>query len=122
MPSICHFNIPVDDIERARTFYTNLFGWGIERLPGPMDYYEIKTFTPDGEPTLGGGMAKRDDPHEGIVNYIDVSSVDNYCAKVTELGGKIVVPKMPVPGFGFLAVCLDTENNVFGLWESAEHY
>ena len=119
MPTICHFNIPVDDIERARAFYSDLFGWKIEKLPGPMEYYNIDTSTMDQE-GVGGGMAMRDDPQEGIVNYIDVSSVDDHCAKVTQLGGKVVVPKMPIPGFGFLAVCLDTENNVFGLWETAE--
>jgi len=37
MPSIVHFEIPADDIERAQKFYTELFGWQIEKA-GPMDY------------------------------------------------------------------------------------
>ena len=34
--------------------------------------------------------------------------------------GKVVVPKMAVPKMGYLAICLDTENNTFGIWETDE--
>jgi predicted enzyme related to lactoylglutathione lyase len=37
--------------------------------------------------------------------------------KVEALGGSVVAPKMTVPGWGYLAVCRDTEQNLFGLWE-----
>jgi predicted enzyme related to lactoylglutathione lyase len=59
MSTIVHFNIGVEDIDRAKTFYEKLFDWKIEKLPGPMDYYEIKTFDDDGSESLGGGMAQR---------------------------------------------------------------
>jgi len=52
------------------------------------------------------------------MNYIDVRAVDEYSSKVERLEGKIVVPKMPVKGMGYFAVCLDTENNTFGIWET----
>ena len=51
------------------------------------------------------------------MNYIDVDSVDGYVKKIGELGGRVVVPKMAVPGQGYTAVCLDTEGNFFGLWQ-----
>jgi predicted enzyme related to lactoylglutathione lyase len=44
------------------------------------------------------------------INYIDVKSVDEYSSKVEKLGGKVVVPKSPVPEIGYFAVCFDTEN------------
>ena len=50
--------------------------------------------------------------------YIDVPSVDEATAKVKSLGGQVVVPKMAIPGMGYFAVCLDPENNGFGLWEN----
>ena len=112
--------IPVDEIERAKNFYTELFGWKIERAPGPIEYYGISTATADGEKGLGGGMAKREKPNQTITNYVDVSSIDECLAKVEGLGGKTVLPKTPVPGIGYTAVCLDTENNAFGLWECDE--
>jgi hypothetical protein len=39
---------------------------------------------------------------------------------IKKLGGKVVVSKMAVPGMGYFAVCYDTENNSFGIWESNE--
>jgi len=58
-------------------------------------------------------------PHPGAVtcNTIDVASVDEAVANVAKHGGKNVVPKMPVPGIGYLAYCTDTEGNVFGLMQ-----
>jgi len=111
MTSIVHFEIPADDIQRAKTFYSDLFGWRMESMPG-MDYTMIDTF---GAP--GGGMMKRMHPEQQIINYIGVPSVDEYAAKAEKLGGKIIVPKMAVPGMGYFVVCLDTENNAFGIWE-----
>jgi predicted enzyme related to lactoylglutathione lyase len=111
MPSIVHFEIPADDLSRAKAFYSDLFGWRMEDYPG-MDYTMIDTF---GAP--GGGMMKRMKPEQQIINYIGVPSVDEYAAKVEKLGGKIIVPKMAVPGMGYFVICLDTENNAFGIWE-----
>jgi uncharacterized protein len=34
MPTIVHFEIPADDIDRAKKFYSDLFGWKIEKWPG----------------------------------------------------------------------------------------
>jgi hypothetical protein len=56
-----------------------------------------------------------------VPNYIGVDSVDEYIEKVKELGGKIAMPKMTVPGFGYLATFLDTEGNTMGLWETDEN-
>jgi predicted enzyme related to lactoylglutathione lyase len=56
-------------------------------------------------------------PEQGIINYIDVPSVDEYIKKVEKLGGKVIMGKSPVPGMGYFAICLDTENNGFGIWE-----
>jgi predicted enzyme related to lactoylglutathione lyase len=55
---------------------------------------------------------------QGILNYVDVKSVEESSTKAQHLGGKVFMPKMAVPGMGYMAVCLDTENNIFGLWQS----
>jgi len=62
-------------------------------------------------------MMKRQNPQHKITNYIGVPSIDEYIARVEELGGKVLVQKTAVPECGYFAVCLDTENNSFGLWE-----
>jgi len=114
MSAITHFMVP------AKKFYTVLFEWKIEKMLGPVEYYGIETTDKDGKKGLGGGLGKRENPSDVIVNYIDVPSIDVYTAKVEKLGGKIVMPKTAVPGIGYATVCLDTENNTFGLWECDE--
>jgi hypothetical protein len=115
MPTIVHFEIPVDDIERAKKFYSELFGWEIKDtgMPG-MEYFSVMT---TGENPVHGGMMKRQQPQQQISQYIDISSVHEYESKIKELGGTVLMPKSPVPGMGFFAMCMDTEGNVFGIWE-----
>jgi len=117
MPTIVHFDIGSDDPERARKFYEALFGWKMEKPPGMTDYYLIETRGLEGEPGVGGGLGKRDEPGQRITSYIGVSSIDEYVAKVERLGGKVATPRTAVPGWGYLAICFDTEDNMFGLWQ-----
>jgi len=119
MPNVVHFEIPAEDVERARKFYGDLFGWKIEKItdPTPMDYWMVMTGKEEGQMGIDGGMMKRQDPRQQTIIYIEVPSVDEYVDKVKGLGGNVVVPKMAVPGMGYFAVCLDPENNGFGLWE-----
>ena len=120
-----HFEIPSDDIERSKKFYNELFGWkidkwsGSEAMPEGMEYWLISTVDDKGNKALGGGMMKRQSPQQqGITNYFDVKSVQESSAKVEQLGGKVIMPKSPVPGMGHMAVCTDTENNGFGIFEA----
>src|SRR6266540_1617179 len=90
--SIVWFEIPADNVERAKKFYGELFGWKIEKFPGPMEYWHIDTG--GGNDTPDGGLLKRQNPgHQGITNYIGVASVDQFVAKVQKLGGKICMPR-----------------------------
>jgi predicted enzyme related to lactoylglutathione lyase len=137
MPTIVHFEIPTDDIERAKKFYTDLFGWKIEKMPSsttnnnskltsaatgePIEYWMITTTDDKGnKAAVGGGMMKRQMPEHSITNYIGVDSVDEYSSKVEKLGGKVFAPKHAVPRMGYFALCSDTENNVFAIWETNE--
>ena len=118
MPTIVHFDVPADNIKRAKKFYEELFDWKIEGVPGPMEYFNISTKTEDGKEGVGGGMGQKQEGNTGITNYIGVPSVDEYLEKAQKLGAKVIMPKTTIPGFGYLAVFLDTENNTLGLWET----
>lgn len=131
MSTIVHFEIPSDNIDRAKKFYSDLFGWKIEKWSGPdnsqltsaatgqpVEYWMVATTDDKGNKALGGGMMKRQMPEHHTTNYIGVKSVDEYTSKVQKLGGKVVAPKHAVPGMGYFAICLDTENNSFAIWES----
>lgn len=116
MSSIVHVDVPTEDVERAKKFYSALFGWKFEAVPG-MEYSLFTTTNPDGTPGVGGGMGKRMDPSQRMQNYFGVPSIDAAMKQVKNLGGKLITEKMAVPGMGYLCSCLDTEGNTFGLWE-----
>jgi uncharacterized protein len=121
MPTIVHFDIPSDNVERSKKFYSDLFGWKMDKWSDSseeMEYWLISTVDDKGNKAIGGGIGKRQSPQQQITNFIDVKSVDEYSSEVEKLGGKVISPKMPVPGMGWMAICLDTENNGFGIYEA----
>ena len=118
--TIIHFEIPADDVEKLRRFYSELFGWKIEKTPGPMEYYMIQTVSIDEKGMLlrsgvNGGMMKRRNPEHKLINYIAVESVDEYSQKIELLGGKVIVPKTEIPGIGWWAFAVDPEGNQFAI-------
>lgn len=117
MPRVVHFELTADNPERASKFYGDVFGWQFTKWEGPEDYWLITTGTGE-QPGIDGGLGRRQDPSGAVTtNGIDVPSVDEYAAKIEESGGRIVVPKMHIPGVGYLAYCNDTEGNMFGIIE-----
>jgi len=115
MPRVVHFEIPADNPERAAAFYKKAFGWKIEKWPGPMDYWMVNTGT-DGEPGINGGLLKKGDVST-TTNTVGVESVDDALAEVSKAGGKMIMPKTPIPTVGYFAYCQDTEGNLFGVMQ-----
>ncbi len=118
-----HFEIPASDMERATNFYKQLFGWDIKSAPGFEDYRMVYTLPVDENNMvkgrgINGGMMKQENPSTGIINYISVEDIDKYLAKLEELGGTVLMPKMPIKGIGWNAVVQDTEGNTFGMLQS----
>ncbi len=116
MSRVIHFDITADDPERAMQFYATIFGWEFQKWDGPMDYWLITT-GPEDQPGINGGMSRRE-PDMPSANTIDVASVDECVARVTEQGGTVVSPKMAIPGVGYMAYLTDTEGNVFGIMQN----
>jgi len=114
--SIVWFEVPADNPERAKAFYSNLFGWNINPFPGAGDYSHIDTAGADETPD--GALKKRKYPQEPITNYVSVNSVTEFSDKIEKLGGKISMAKTAVPQMGYFAVCQDTEGNAFGIWQN----
>ena len=122
-----HFEIPASDIEKLKKFYVDLFGWTMNKYPGPTNYYLVGTVPVDEKtmmptrPGVNGGLYEKKDAASPElakpINYISVESVDDYAVKVVALGGKIVVPKMEISRIGWWALALDPEGNYFGLLE-----
>lgn len=116
MNRVVHFDIYADDTGRALKFYGDVFGWKAEKWGGPMEYWLITT-GPDDKPGINGGLGKRQQPMDQTQNTIGVPSVQGFAEKVMVAGGKLLMPKMPIPGVGWFALCADTEGNKFGIME-----
>jgi predicted enzyme related to lactoylglutathione lyase len=117
MPRVVHFEINADDPGRAIQFYTKVFGWTVQKWDGPVDYWLVMTGD-EKDPGIDGAITPRSEPQEATVMTVDVPSIDECVNKVKENGGTVIVPKMPVPGVGWLAYCKDTEGNTFGMMQS----
>ena len=124
MDKIVHFEIPADNLARAKKFYSTVFGWKMNEMP-EMDYVLVQTVEPNenGIPkvpgAINGGMLKREDPVKSPVVTISVKSIDEAAKTIEKNGGKIIRPKMPVGDMGFAAYFKDTEGNAVGLWQNA---
>jgi predicted enzyme related to lactoylglutathione lyase len=121
--TIVHFEIPAEDTEKMRNFYSELFGWKIYRCPGPTEYWMIETVPVDKQgntvrPGVNGAMCKKDNPNVKPINYILVDDIDESIQKITELGGTITQTKQQIPGIAWIAQAVDPEGNPFAILQS----
>jgi predicted enzyme related to lactoylglutathione lyase len=120
---VVHFEIPHDDGDRAREFYSKAFGWQLQHMP-EMSYTLVMS-GPSGEqgPTeagfINGGLMQRDGAFTAPNIVIDVDNIEDALKAVNEAGGSTVAERMAVGDMGFAAYFKDTEGNVLGIWENA---
>jgi hypothetical protein len=122
MSRVIHFEIHADNPERAINFYKSVLGWGFQKWDGPEEYYLITT-GPDDQPGINGGLIKRRGTVDGnaVIAYVctvEIPNIEEYLEKIKNNNGQIVVPKMPIPGVGWLAYAKDTEGNIFGVMQN----
>ncbi|HEX7248131.1 MAG TPA: VOC family protein [Actinomycetota bacterium] len=123
MDKVQHFEIPVDDRDRASAFYTAVFGWQMNHMP-EMEYTLVGTVPVDEHqmPTesgaINGGLMQRSEATPTPVITISVGSVDDSLKKIEAEGGSVVVPRTPIPGMGAFAYFKDSEGNTMGLFET----
>ncbi len=123
MGRVVHFEIHADDTERAVKFYTNVFGWKFSQW-GDNPYWLIET-GPRDAPGIDGGLLQRNRDLDStavtaFVCTVDVDDLDGAIAAALENGGTMAMEKQSVPGVGWLAYCLDSEGNIFGMMQSDE--
>ena len=124
MDKVVHFEIPADDLDRAKMFYASTFGWGLQDVP-EMSYVMAQTSESDekGMPkvlgTINGGMAKRGGNLMVPSFSINVESIDASIEKIKAAGGSVVKEKTAIGAMGFMAYFKDSEGNVLSLWQNA---
>jgi predicted enzyme related to lactoylglutathione lyase len=109
-----HFEIPVDDPDRAEKFYAAVFGWKFERFPGAPEYYGMAT-TGDAQPGINGALFQRKSDSETTLT-MSVDSIEDATKTIEKEGGKVLEGKTAIPSMGWFAVCQDTEGNKVGLF------
>lgn len=124
MNNISYFEIQAADTARAIDFYSQIFGWAFTLDPTiPEEYYRIEWSG------MMGGLLRRPPGLEpatrGTVNgfmcSVHVESYDRAAQSIIEHGGINIIPKMTIPGKCYQWYFLDTEKNVFGIFEVDEH-
>jgi len=127
MAKVVHFEIPADDLDRARSFYGTVFGWRIDTMPmaDGGEYTGLTTtavdqttMTPTEPGAINGGMTQRSESTPAPVITIDVEDIDAALAQVEAAGGKTVRSRTEIPGMGAYGYFRDSEGNVMGLWET----
>ena len=114
------FDIYVNDMDRAVTFYQAVFNKQLEDMGDPTDSSVImKSFPTDmASYGAGGALVKRAGASPGIggtVIYFGVEDCAIEESRVAEAGGKVICPKMSIGQFGWVSLCMDTEGNMIGL-------
>ena len=128
MNRVVHFEIQVDNPERAMQFYKNVFGWNFEQW-GEQKYWMVMTAEKDSkEPGINGGLLPRSakmPPQECGVNAyvctVQVTDFDETAKKIAAAGGAVAMPKFPLPKMAWQGYFLDTEGNTFGMHQPDEH-
>jgi len=108
-----HVEFHVKEPKKLEAFYGGLFGWKFQEVPG-MNY---SLFQAPSGPGGGVGTLQPGNWPSGIINYILVDSVEKYEGRIKKAGGKIISPKMEVPGQGWFAVFEDPSGTRMALWE-----
>ena len=112
---ITHIEFPADDTARAQRFYSDLFGWQFQSMPGFDGYFLFNTGPTD---AIGGAIGERGkSTGERTRMYIETDSIDALLPRVPTLGGKVVTEKAEIPGQGWYAVINDSEGSELGLYE-----
>ena len=114
MSRVVHFEIPTSNPEKSVAFYKKALGWKIKKW-GKENYWMVTTGD-DPTPGINGGIMPKKDL-KATVNTVGVESVDKALKKVLAAGGKLVRPKIAIPGMGWLVYCSDLDGNIFGMMQ-----
>ena len=104
-----HIEIPADDTGKARAFWSALFGWSFDEVPGPSEYHMAPIAEGQSAAIMTMEAGKR-----GTRSYFVVDDINAGAATVNELGGS-ANDVQPVPGMGWFSICTDPAGNEFGL-------
>ena len=129
MGRLVHFEIHVDDMERAKKFYGEVFGWTFQDWSeyAGMPYYGAVTGD-ESERGIDGALMQRQSPppesNQALNGYACTLGVEDYDSseeKILNGGGSVAMPKYALPGMAWQGYYHDTEGNIFGIHQPDEN-
>ena len=105
-----HFEIPTDNVDGLRSFYSSLFGWEFEKGQ-TQRYYMIKNAG------ISGALMQKENPQQVSTQFVNVESLENYINKAKQLGARVVKDRQEISE-GYYAVLEDPQRNTIGIWEN----
>jgi uncharacterized protein len=114
--AIVHIEIPAENREELARFYAEMFGWKFTHLSG-MNYTMFETGNiGGGMPEIDGKMYQGDD----VLVYVSSDDIDADLKQAVALGGKKVMGKTEIPGYGQFAIFTDPTGSRIALWKSSK--
>lgn len=112
---LTHFAIHIDDMERAKKFYDEVFEWGFNSY-GQDDFLQIRADKSESGELIGALQSRKYSPVPdkiiGLECTIAVENIDETIEKIKANGGQVLMPKTAIPYVGYIAKFLDTEGNL----------
>ena len=112
---LTHFALHIDNIERAKKFYGNVFSWGFNNY-GSDDFLQITADVEDKSEIIGALQSRKYSPVKekviGMEGSIQVENVEETMRDIIESGGTIVLEKTAIPYVGWIVKFRDTEDNL----------
>ena len=113
--SFVHIEIASTDPERTKRFFEDVFEWDFESHP-EMDYH---TYAAPSGP--GGGLMKpMESQSPGLLNYLLSHDIDHDVKKIEEAGGRLLQPKMEIPGVGWWALFQEPTGITLALFQAIQ--
>ncbi|MBD7984974.1 VOC family protein [Sporosarcina sp. Sa2YVA2] len=129
MGRVIHFEIHVNDMDKAKAFYGEVFDWTFQDWSdyAGMPYFGVVTGE-EKELGINGALMLRQsappEPNQALNGYVCTIGVEDYDAteaKIIQNGGTVAMPKAALPGMAWQGYYLDTEGNIFGLHQPDEN-
>lgn len=117
MNRFTHFELATDDLEKTAAFYREVFGWGVYKWEGPVDYWLVDTGDAS-TPGINGGLMAAGGDFKGTINTIEVDDIDAAIARVKANGGEMIMDKDTIPGVGYQAYFKDNVGIIVGLHQA----
>ena len=107
---VVHFEIPTDNVDGLRRFYSSLFDWEFEKGQ-TQGYYMIKNAG------ISGALMQKQSPQQVSTQFVKVESIEDYINKAKQLGARIVKDRQEISE-GYYAILEDPQRNTIGIWQN----